>query len=77
MWNWSTLVVGGVGLISNLLVTAYFYGGLSREVKNHGDRLEKIDGKDQRQDEALRDVEVDVGRIKGHLKLNGGYYHGD
>lgn len=71
--NWSTIVIGGITLVSNLLVTAYFYGGLSREVKNHGELIEDASKDRREQWRNINRMREDVGRVKGKLGLNGGY----
>jgi len=67
----ATLLVGGVTVGTNLLVTAYYYGRLAQRVDNHAADIKE--GKDARTQQwgHINDLRADVGKIKGKLGING------
>lgn len=70
--EWVIAGTAVAGLIVQLIVGVYFYGGLSRAVKGHDDELSDV-AKDQKdQWSHIGVLREDVGRVKGVLGINGG-----
>lgn len=66
-----------VTAVLNALYLVWFYGGQSRELKEHGKRLDGQDKKIERHDGRITDLRVDLGRVKTKVGLNGEWNHGD
>ena len=58
----ATLVIGGLSLVCNLAVTAYYYGKLAQTVADHGKSIEKLDNSKSQMCEAISQIRIDAAR---------------
>lgn len=67
----ATLVVAGITLVGNALITAYFFGSLAQRVKNVEQIVEKHDVDERQQWEHIGELRENVAKVKGKLGING------
>jgi hypothetical protein len=67
----ATLLVGGITVGTNLLVTAYYYGRLSQRVDTHEKEISEGSAARADQWRHINDTRADVAKIKGKLGING------
>lgn len=60
-------------IVANLLITAFFFGSHSRAIKDHDKQFEDNASDRQNQWEAIGNIREDIGKVKGHLRINGGH----
>ena len=65
-WAQAALVI-----LVNLLVVAYYAGGINRGQKEHERRLDASDEAEKNQWSAIGDLREDMGKVKGKLGMNG------
>jgi membrane protein implicated in regulation of membrane protease activity len=72
MPGWAaTLVVGAFTVLTNAIVTAYYYGRLSQRVDTNSDELKHQADDMRNQWGHIGDLRADVGKVKGKLGING------
>lgn len=67
----ATLLVGGVTIAVNALLTAYYYGRLTQRVDTHDTSIQEGKEARERQWSHINDLRADVGKIKGKIGING------
>lgn len=69
---WAVALIGGAGAVfGNALVTAYFYGRLSQRVESNEKDLDNHAQDMRDQQTNIGNLRADMGKVKGHLGLNG------
>lgn len=74
MPGWGVTLLGvGISVVSNFVIIAFFFGGLTQRVKNVEKDCEdqKEVERDQWQD--INRIDRELGKVKGKLQINGGY----
>lgn len=69
--EWIASGLALIGLLIQVIVAVYFYGGLSQSVKAHDKQLEDLGEEQNDQWDTIGRLREDVGRVKGHLGING------
>ena len=61
----ATLVIGGLSLVCNIAVTAYYYGRLAQTVANHAQAIDASERDRKDIWRTLTKVQVDAARLHG------------
>lgn len=69
--EWIASIAAIAGLVGQFIVFVYFYGGLSRAVKDHDDQFDEVSEEQKDQWNQIGTLREDVGRVKGVLGING------
>ena len=67
----ATVMVGALTVLTNGIVTAYYYGRLSQRVESNEKELDHQSDDMRNQWGHIGDLRADMGKIKGKLGVNG------
>jgi hypothetical protein len=63
--------MGGITVLTNAIVTAYYYGRLSQRVESNEKELDHQANDMRTQWGHIGDLRSDMGKVKGRLQMNG------
>lgn len=67
----ATVLVGALTVLTNAIVTAYYYGRLSQRVESNEKELDHQADDMRNQWGHIGDLRADMGKVKGKLGVNG------